>query len=799
MMSFAFKTKAQNLTQLKPLVTMSTILDIVSFTVKEWNSRPDYWLKYIQTRFPDELLVVRSSSTSEDTFESSLAGQFESVLNVWSERYHLIDAINTVIDSYNRYFSEIAGFELLVQPMLSNVSCSGVMFTRTLGTYSPYYVINYDDTTAQTDTVTSGLYADLKHALILKASKSEIPQWHKLIEAAVELENLCGCDHLDIEFALDHEGNVFILQVRPMVLNIIQHHDWMDKKLRLQIQEIKAFLERNLERKHGVFGKRTIFGQMPDWNPAEIIGTRPKPLAYSLYRYQIMDSAWREGRRLLGYQTPEPYGLMVQIAGSPYVDVRASFHSLLPQGLSTSLSEKLVNFYIDRLEENPHYHDKIEFNVVHSCLDFSFPYARESLQQFGFSQEEVDELECALLKLTNSIICDENNKLHELLEYVNQLNLRRVAWEQWIDHPLDLLTAIDVLLKDCITYGTVPFAAFARCAFIGTKLMRSLVDTSVLQADEFQHILNSIETVAGQYTKDIRAYSNNECSLEEICKKYGHLRPGTYDITMPRYDEKPEMYFATMSFRETEASQEKKFIFSDSQLGRIEDLLKSTGFNFNASELIEFVTRSITLRESIKFEFTKNISLALKYIEQFGQYYGFTKEEMAFVTIDQVMTWNQEAISETFVSQLRYLIDERKYEYTSHNQIVLKDLIISPKDLEFVQLLHAVPNFTSNRKIVAETVNLQATSIDDLDINLDGRIVCIEQADPGYDWLFSRNIGGLVTKYGGAASHMAIRCAEFGIPAAIGCGEVLYTKLLQSKHIELNCIEKKVAPCEGFQ
>ena len=31
-------------------------------------------------------------------------------------------------------------------------------------------------------------------------------------------------------------------------------------------------------------GKRSIFGVMPDWNPAEIIGVRPRPLALSQRR-----------------------------------------------------------------------------------------------------------------------------------------------------------------------------------------------------------------------------------------------------------------------------------------------------------------------------------------------------------------------------------------------------------------------------------------------------------------------------------------------------------------------------------
>ena len=44
------------------------------------------------------------------------------------------------------------------------------------------------------------------------------------------------------------------------------------------------------------------------------------------------------------------------------------------------------------------------------------------------------------------------------------------------------------------------------------------------------------------------------------------------------------------------------------------------------------------------------------------------------------------------------------------------------------------------------------------------KIIFIENADPGYDWLFGLGISGLVTKYGGANSHMAIRCAEFPYP-----------------------------------
>ena len=62
-----------------------------------------------------------------------------------------------------------------------------------------------------------------------------------------------------------------------------------------------------------------------------------------------------------------------------------------------------------------------------------------------------------------------------------------------------------------------------------------------------------------------------------------------------------------------------------------------------------------------------------------------------------------------------------------------------------------------------------------------GKIVCIKNADPGFDFIFTKNIKGLITEYGGPNSHMCIRCSELGIPAAIGVGNSVYKKIKKSK------------------
>jgi len=39
---------------------------------------------------------------------------------------------------------------------------------------------------------------------------------------------------------------------------------------------------------------------------------------------------------------------------------------------------------------------------------------------------------------------------------------------------------------------------------------------------------------------------------------------------------------------------------------------------------------------------------------------------------------------------------------------------------------------------------------------------------------------------------MAIRSAEFGIPAAIGCGEIIFNNIKDKQIIELDCMNKKI-------
>ena len=71
------------------------------------------------------------------------------------------------------------------------------------------------------------------------------------------------------------------------------------------------------------------------------------------------------------------------------------------------------------------------------------------------------------------------------------------------------------------------------------------------------------------------------------------------------------------------------------------------------------------------------------------------------------------------------------------------------------------------------------------------KIILIESADPGYDFIFSYNIKGLITKYGGRNSHMSIRCNELSLPSIIGVGEKIYNNFFNCNKIYIDCNNRR--------
>ncbi|MFQ5716024.1 MAG: PEP/pyruvate-binding domain-containing protein, partial [Nitrospinales bacterium] len=758
---YVFGTKAETLERLKPIVKKARIGDQIIFTIDQWQRNPLGRVREIQNAFQPKRIAVRSSALDEDSWTQSNAGRYCSVLDVDSaDEDAIVSSVNRVIQSYQSSQSEPhSSHQVLIQPQVMDAAMSGVLFTRSLESGTPYFVINYDDHSSLTYTVTSGSIEHLKTHYILKNNVRNLDnaRLQKLVEMAQELEQVLGYDSLDIEFALTTEEKPSILQVRPIAAHK-QSQRIYDEDFLKEIAAIQNFVKNKLLPRPNQFGSTTILGVMPDWNPAEIVGLCPKPLALSLYQYLITDLTWGKSRSTIGYKETFPEPLLISIAGRPYIDTRLSFNSFLPCDLPDGLCEKLVDHYVMRLKERPEFHDKIEFEIALTCYTFDTKNQLKRLRDYGFAERELEALSESLRNLTETIVAGKIAPLSQLRGQIEKLERRCCILLGKAINPDTIPQIVYALLNDCIQFGTLPFGILARYAFIGTSFLKSLVSIGVISQDDNHRFTNSIHTVATAFIRDLSQVQARRLGKEEFLSRYGHLRPGTYDILSPRYDERPELY---LSFEEKlpgaaqlPSSESPGFQFSSSQLKQIHERLAEDNLTCSVDELFSFIRSSIEAREWAKFEFTKNLSAALTLLGRFGDHFGFSKNDISFVPIHHFLKLATENRPNTFAKDFHDLIYQGQNKHKMTQALCLPDLIRSPEDIASFSVSANTPNFITQKSVVAETLYLKTVQVRP---SLTGKIVLIESADPGCDWVFGHDIKGLVTKYGGAASHMAIR------------------------------------------
>lgn len=782
---FAFGTKSETLERLRPLLQQATVLPMQYFCVERWLQTPAQCLEKIKM-LSTSYVAVRSSAQQEDGDYDSMAGAFISCLNVSvADTEVLTQSINVVVDS----FSSVPNprNQILVQPMLTDIQMSGVVMTHDMQHGAPYYHINYDDESGKTDTITGGCGVE-KSVMIYRGSNLEVihsPRLSALMKACRELETLCGEVPLDIEFAIDHQGEVYILQVRRISLHR-RWHPVTERRVARQLSHVKSYLDQQLGPKNTVYGKRSVLGDMPDWNPAEIIGANPKPLAASLYRLLVTDSIWREGRAAMGYNHPRHQPLMLLVGQHPFIDVRASFNSFLPMGLSAEVSSRLVDGWIDRLIAHPQLHDKVEFEIVSTCFDFDFDNQFRTRYPDTLTPEQLREYRLALLSMTKNFVTGRGDgSLAYSLEQVQNREKIQFESRQPAHASLDLVRD---LLLECRQQGTFHFSIIARHAFVAESLLRSASRLGALDVGRVIEWKANITTVSGQLTDEFQAVCDGAVSADVFLARFGHLRPGTYDITSLRYDERSDLFVESALTRSSDNSE--GFSWQYQELVAMDDLLGAENWGISAQAFFDYAVSAIAGREYAKLIFTRDLSDALACLTLWGAENGLSRDDLSFLEIERLLLLLSCPILDDLDRQLLAEVSQSKSRCEDASLIKLSHLVLEPSEIFVAPIHRSLANFISQQCVEAPLLVLSANA--QASQNLSGKVVCIENADPGYDWIFTRNIAGLITKFGGANSHMAIRCAEFGIPAAIGCGEQLYGRLHNGFKIVLNCRDKSV-------
>ncbi|GFD88105.1 hypothetical protein KUL152_03310 [Tenacibaculum sp. KUL152] len=758
-------SKAEVLSSLFDRLKSASVLPLKLFTLADWHKNRESILESVASL--GTTLIVRSSCLNEDTEHGSQAGKYTSLLNVSNTLESLTSAINAVFSSYG---DAQENDQVFVQPMLDAPDYVGVAFNREPNSNGKYYVISAD-VTGDTQSVTSGADSTIQNWFIRHDARPDEKWLTQVISLFEELSSLYGDCALDIEFAIQ-KNRLFLLQVRPLVLAKQCDNDYSEQ-YDLELSCIEKKLKRMTNRHPYLCGEQTLFGVMPDWNPAEIIGIKPKPLALSLYKELVTDRVWAQQRYNYGYRNVYNHPLLLVLGGTPFVDIRASFNSFIPNTLDDSLAEKLVNYYLTVLKASPQLHDKVEFDIVLSCFNFALDRNLEELAQHGFTEIECQEIRKALITLTDNVITDKRSVFHQDIKKIDELEKRQT---QIILSDLNKIDKIYWLIEDCKAFGTLPFAGLARAGFIAIQLLKSMCDTGLIDQSDYDSFLNSVKTVSSLLLEDSKKMERGA-----LIEKYGHLRPGTYDITSKRYDEEPDVFLSTVKNTPNSAD---KFVLSLAQLNRINEALKLSGLSCDAISLFNFIKSAIEAREYGKFVFSRSLSNTLVLIEQLGNQVGFSRDDLAYADIKEIL--RLQSTSHSATTTLGSSIELGKEYYGMCQQIKLPALLRQPADASYYQVLAEEPNFVTSGCVTASV----CTDLDPK--NVKGKIVFIEAADPGFDWLFAYDIAGLVTQYGGLNSHMAIRAQELNVPAIVGAGEWWFKHWKKAQTLRIDCQSQKV-------
>lgn len=790
---FRFGTKAESLARVAPALKRARVLPLVYFTAAEWIAGKAAILRRIRSSFDGPALAVRSSALLEDGAGESMAGRFRSLLGV--DRRDPA-ALGRAIDSVFASCPPVARNQVLVQPMLTDIAVSGVITSHVLASGAPYYVLSYDDTSGRTDTITGGVGAS-KTVYVFREAVNEdmlsarVRRW---VAFAREVERLTGGLPIELEFGETKRGGLILFQVRRISGNA--RANWQApslKRFTVMLKEAETYFAARSERRAGLLGKRTILSEMSDWNPAEMIGTAPQMLAASLYRLLVTDHVWRDARAAMGYRVPAGESLMVFLGGRPYIDLRNSFNSFLPQGVDDDSGERIVNAWLQRVDEHPELHDKVEFEVAQTALDFCFEADHASRYPQLLPRRAFQAYRAALRSLTAGCLAPgAAGSLAVALGRVKELERRQRRRESgagpaaWTTHPLQGARA---LLEECRLLGTLPFAIVARHAFIAEALLRSAERRGAFGPGRLERFRQSLETVAGQLVAAMRSAHDSGAARRAFLARFGHLRPGTYDILSARYDERADLFEDQRPAERARPPARRRFALTPSESRHLRGLLREAGLPVAPQEMMRYCAAAITGREHAKFVFSRNLSDALSLIARWGEDAGLTREELANLPIEMMLDSFVRPTLTGHLDHLKAVAGHHSALGLAYHAIPLSYLIRSVHDIHVVPVHRSAPNFVTRERVVASVRHVDGRKGGK---GLADRVVCIENADPGFDWIFTRGIKGLITKYGGANSHMAIRCAELGLPAAIGVGEQLFGRVVQAARVNLNCLDRTI-------
>lgn len=700
----------------------------------QWREQPEAALAQLRAALGTERRwAVRSDRLNED---AGGAGAFHSVLDVDATTHEAMrQAVGSVLHSYGQ---ARADDRILIQHYVADGEIAGVAASCLLPQGLDYCVVSWvprGDNSLVTGAASHCWTAYLQGAR--RALDKRWAQWLDEVQALLQqLRTWAGCE-VEIEWLWNGQLQVVQLRALPVAPTA-------DTRMRSARAQARAHTQ----------ARRTdgeLLGLMPDWNPAELLGEHPRPLALSLFGELISRRTWAQARTRLGYQ-PTPGDLLRPIAGRPYVRVERSLRSLLPAALDRGHQDALVAAQLRRLRAQASLHDKLEFEVATGSYEFS----RSWRQRYPELETETHAaLERALRSQLPGLL--DPTALAHAYEVARFSVRTRIAWPA-AEAPLRVWRKVLRRVRD--EYA-LPFAQSARRCFVYELLLKSAVAEGALSTE-----------VLDQW----RASAHGIYSDGDAASWFQALRPGTFEIAHPRYGDG----FAQLQLP-APATRPAPRIPSG-----LERLIREHAIVSDSHALLRGFALAHQARDWGKLALSLALSEGLEHLVQQAQLRGHQREDLSWLELcdlddDRLASWPVR-------------ITGARQRHADDGLLRLPPLLGAADEVYGYIVEPGHPAFVGTGRVWACT---HRVSNESTPASLPAvRALLLERCEPGFDWVYGRRPAAIITAFGGPNAHVALRAHELGCPALLGVGIEMLQQMASWPAIEIDFDQRwwRVAP-----
>lgn len=711
----------------------------------EWLEILSWWKKNQNTP-----LAIRSSAGAEDSAETSFAGQNRTFLNVKNEaeiRRAVRDCFASIFressQAYRKFFAQNSEAQMnVVLQVMVQPKYAGVFFSEDPISRDKNWILE----------VVNGLGEDLVSGKVTPGQLRkngkvqalpegfttekgfEVAEVGARVAAALEFS-------LDMEWAIDKNGKLFVLQARPITTG--------------QLKKAADYLSREFFRLKAEHAATTTWdGQtFAEWSGL------PSQFTFSLWRKAFSPHhAFGNALRELGYRsfsdakwTPND-SLLERVFGRAYVNL-----------------ERLTELYYGdipyRVELKPRPHTRFAFDKLGLHSFINFPAAAWNMIHVGWNlstrrknyyQRCLEELSLFKhryvrpLRAAHVAELSDMNLIEELSREAEEFSTQALHW------PLVL-----VILTETTTQN-----------------LRQLLKSILGEVEADRKIRDWMGRGLHTVTFEMQAEFSQACAQpekrEEFLARYGHRGPGEMDLSHPRWFELGEAAFQSSGLMRSWKDHSSE----------VENEIHALA-SFKREMILEewqMLKKLLETREAWKMEILKPYAWLRLLVGEIGKR-RHVGEKIHRLTIDEILESpvhdvRVEAAGGTSDLNQRLIkvqakLSERESEERAFRQYSLPDClsfsvlskIVSGEVEDQGEQLDGEP--LSSGIVFGEVRFVVDPLLEKPDEWPENVILVAVSTDPGWTPLFTR-AKGIVVERGGVLSHCAILSREMGIPAVGG-------------------------------